>query len=96
MADGRRYPWGDDEDGTMVLVVRGDGSIPSGWPQNPAPGANPAGYTTNRTFHSWIDGGFPSRLGLDLEALAGRLHAARSTENSTTSASARPIAVPNC
>ncbi|MBI2948994.1 MAG: hypothetical protein HYY23_15240 [Verrucomicrobia bacterium] len=28
-------------------------------------GANPHGYTTNRTLHSWIDGGFFQKAGLD-------------------------------
>jgi hypothetical protein len=28
-------------------------------------GRNPQGYTTNRTFHSWIDGGFFQKAGLD-------------------------------
>jgi hypothetical protein len=44
----------------------GDGSQPlhttihyNGWV-----GENPNGYSTNRTFHSWIDGGFIARAGL--------------------------------
>src|SRR5688572_19193248 len=44
----------------------GDGSQPlhttihyNGWV-----GENPKGYSTNRTFHSWIDGGFIGRAGL--------------------------------
>jgi hypothetical protein len=40
-------------------------------------GSNPNGYTTNRTFHSWVDGGFPARLGLEFEALVPRLRQAR-------------------
>lgn len=40
-------------------------------------GDNPEGYTSNRTFHSWIDGGFPGRLGLEVEPLAARLRPAR-------------------
>lgn len=40
-------------------------------------GANPSGYTTNRTFHAWIDGGYPERLSLTVAALAGRLRPAR-------------------
>jgi hypothetical protein len=40
-------------------------------------GENPNGYNTNRTFHSWIDGGFPARLALDLELLVPRLRPAR-------------------
>ncbi len=36
--------WGENGDGTRALVLRGDGSIPSGWPQNPAPLAAPPGY----------------------------------------------------
>jgi len=38
-------------------------------------GDNPKGYTTNRTFHSWIDGGFPGRVGVGLEKLHGELAA---------------------
>jgi hypothetical protein len=40
-------------------------------------GTNPHGFTTNRTFHSWIDGGFPNRLELTTEAMARRLRPAR-------------------
>jgi hypothetical protein len=40
-------------------------------------GPNPKGYSTNRTFHSWIDGGFPARLELEFKALAPRLRSAR-------------------
>ena len=40
-------------------------------------GANPSGFNTNRTFHGWIDGGFPARLGLDFESLTPRLRPAR-------------------
>ncbi len=36
----------------------------NGWVQ-----ANPSGYTTNRTFHSWIDGGYLKKVGLDRPAL---------------------------
>ena len=40
-------------------------------------GANPAGYTTNTTFHSWIDGGFNIRSGLKLEELSGGVRPAK-------------------
>lgn len=44
-------------------------------------GENPAGYTTNRGFHSWIDGGYFARVGgADLEGLKGKLRPARLVE----------------
>ena len=39
-------------------------------------GENPAGYTTWSGIHAWIDGGFISKAGLDLGALAKRVHPA--------------------
>lgn len=57
----------------------GDGSQPlhttkhfNGWV-----GDNPRGYTTNRTFHAWIDGGYVQRAGLKREDLFGKLRPAR-------------------
>ena len=50
-------------------------------------GPNPKGYTTNRTFHSWIDGGFPARLGLEFESLSLRLRPARRLDFSASGAS---------
>jgi hypothetical protein len=57
----------------------GDGAQPlhttiyfNGWN-----GVNPNGYTTNRGFHSWIDGGYFHKTGEPkLEDLAGRIHPA--------------------
>ena len=41
-------------------------------------GRNPQGYTTNRTFHSWIDGGFFQKAGLDRASeFQGRLRPAQ-------------------
>lgn len=40
-------------------------------------GVNPRGYTTNRTFHGWIDGGYFQKAGLDADALLTRLRPAR-------------------
>lgn len=40
-------------------------------------GENPKGYTTNRTFHSWIDGGYLLKAGVDVPALTARVRAAR-------------------
>ena len=40
-------------------------------------GENPRGFTTNRTFHAWIDGGFLGRAGLKLEILQAQLRPAR-------------------
>jgi hypothetical protein len=59
----------------------GDGSQPlhttihfNGWV-----GDNPHGYTTNRTFHAWIDGGYFRKTGEPkLETLAGKIHPAES------------------
>lgn len=40
-------------------------------------GANPKSYTTNRGFHSWIDGGYLGKVPLDPLALRKRLRTAR-------------------
>ena len=57
----------------------GDGSQPlhltihfNGWV-----GDNPKGYTTNRTFHAWIDGGFIARSGLKPDLLMPKLRPAK-------------------
>jgi hypothetical protein len=45
-------------------------------------GANPDGYTTNRYFHSWIDGGFYKAVGgAQADPLRGRLRPARIVGN---------------
>jgi len=64
----------------------GDGSQPlhttvhfNGWV-----GDNPRGYTSNHTFHAWIDGGyFRATGGLRLSALTGRIHPAEAVGNPT-------------
>ncbi len=44
-------------------------------------GPNPNGYTTNRSFHSWIDGGYFAKVGgADLAGLRTRLRPARLIE----------------
>jgi len=57
----------------------GDGSQPlhstrhhHGWV-----GANPEGYATNYSIHSWIDGGYLQQFGVDRERLRARLRPAR-------------------
>jgi hypothetical protein len=40
-------------------------------------GPNPRGYTTNRSFHSWIDGGCIKRLNITAESLRARVRPAR-------------------
>ena len=57
----------------------GDGAQPlhmtrhyNGWV-----GENARGFTTNRGFHAWIDGGFAARAGIDGEAVAKRARTAR-------------------
>ena len=40
-------------------------------------GLNPSGYTTNRSFHAWIDGGFMRKSGLEKEVLLRRVRPAR-------------------
>lgn len=58
----------------------GDGSQPlhttihfNGWV-----GDNPRGYTTNHTFHAWIDGGYFRKTGEpNFEKLAGKIHPAQ-------------------
>jgi hypothetical protein len=62
----------------------GDGSQPlhttmyaNGWI-----GSNPHGYTTSRTFHAWIDGGyFRQTGGVDVGKLAGKIHPAERIKN---------------
>jgi hypothetical protein len=40
-------------------------------------GDNPKGYTTQPTFHVWIDGGYPKKTGgLNVDALIGKIHPA--------------------
>ncbi|MGH7992806.1 MAG: hypothetical protein ACREDQ_04775 [Limisphaerales bacterium] len=63
----------------------GDGSQPlhttmyfNGWF-----GPNPHGYTTDHTFHAWIDGGyFRATGGLQLETMVGQIHPAERIGNS--------------
>lgn len=57
----------------------GDGSQPlhttkhyNGWI-----GENPARYTTNRTFHSWIDGGYFAKVKLEPKPLFAKIRPAR-------------------
>jgi len=57
----------------------GDGAQPlhttkhyNGWV-----GRNPDQFTTNRTFHSWIDGGYLQKYGLDAGKLREKLRSAR-------------------
>lgn len=62
----------------------GDGSQPlhttihfNGWV-----GSNPHGYTTDHTFHSWIDGGyFRKTSGLKLETMLGKIRPAEHVGN---------------
>jgi hypothetical protein len=45
-------------------------------------GDNPHGYTTDRSFHQWIDGGYFSQTGgLKWEMLAGKIHPAQLVGN---------------
>lgn len=60
----------------------GDGSQPlhmtvhyNGWV-----GDNPKGYTTNRTFHSWIDGGFIARAGLKPDSVLSKVRTANALD----------------
>ena len=49
-------------------------------------GPNPNGYTTNSSFHSWIDGGFHRKTGgIDLETLAKRIRPAKIVNDPTKS-----------
>jgi hypothetical protein len=62
----------------------GDGAQPlhttmyaNGWFGN-----NPHGYTTSRTFHGWIDGGYLHQTGgIDVGKLAGKIHPAQRIQN---------------
>jgi hypothetical protein len=45
-------------------------------------GDNPKGYTTQPTFHAWIDGGYLKKTGgLKFDALAGKIHPAEKIAN---------------
>lgn len=44
-------------------------------------GENPRGYTTNRNFHSWIDGGFTDENPVNLEAMRAAAHPAKRITN---------------
>ncbi|MBI3849780.1 MAG: hypothetical protein HY298_05750 [Verrucomicrobia bacterium] len=57
----------------------GDGSQPlhttknyNGWVE-----ANPHGFTTSKSFHAWIDGGFIQKAGLDMRRMNAQLRPAR-------------------
>lgn len=50
-------------------------------------GNNPQRYTTNRTFHSWIDGGYLAKCGIDLPALLAQVRPARRLAPTTPAAS---------
>jgi hypothetical protein len=40
-------------------------------------GENPNGYTTNKTFHGWVDGGYLRKVGFQYAEIAGRVRTAR-------------------
>ena len=40
-------------------------------------GENPNGYSTNKTFHSWIDGGYLNKVGVKPETLLAKVRPAR-------------------
>jgi hypothetical protein len=47
-------------------------------------GENPKGYTTNRTFHQWIDGGYISRAKIAAEELMPKVRPASALQGSET------------
>jgi len=49
-------------------------------------GPNPNGFTTNRTFHAWIDAGYLQKTGLDPAPLRTRLRQARIVPTTPTAA----------
>jgi hypothetical protein len=53
-------------------------------------GANPSGYTTNRTIHAWIDGGFARSAGLDRTNLFASVRPARLLWQSSTNVPSEP------
>ncbi|HEY9154234.1 MAG TPA: hypothetical protein VIM69_03825 [Opitutaceae bacterium] len=53
---------------------------------------NPHGYTTSKTFHAWIDGGFFQKTGgISFNALAGAVHPARLLETEAARQKRDPI-----
>ncbi|MSU32850.1 MAG: hypothetical protein EXS25_09390 [Pedosphaera sp.] len=54
-------------------------------------GLNPSRYTTNRTFHAWIDGGFIRKSGLDKEAILRRVRPARLLWKSSNPSDIEPV-----
>ena len=48
-------------------------------------GVNPKGYTMSRGFHSWIDGGYINKVGLEIGELTPRVRPARVMRSATVS-----------
>jgi hypothetical protein len=54
-------------------------------------GDNPNGYTTNRTFHSWIDGGYLRKVGVTLEDLRPLTRPAKALKSIPTNSEDDPV-----
>ncbi len=49
-------------------------------------GENPKGFSTSKSFHAWIDGGYLARVPVNFDALKGRLRKARLLRNEARAA----------
>ena len=47
-------------------------------------GANPKGYSTKKTFHSWVDGGYLTKVGLDAKEIYSKVRTARAVEGANS------------
>lgn len=54
-------------------------------------GENPHGYSTNKTFHSWIDGGYLNRLALNADQFSAKVRPAKPLVFTGTDANATNI-----
>ncbi len=74
----------------------GDGAQPlhttkhfNGWV-----GENPNHYTTNKSFHSWIDGGYVDKVGIKMEGLFAKVRPARRFATARTPDTAAEVFAP--
>jgi hypothetical protein len=54
-------------------------------------GANPKGYATNNSFHSWVDGGYFRKAGMSYEEMKGRVRPAKVLDQTRQASKERGI-----
>ncbi len=52
---------------------------------------NPNGYTTSKTFHAWIDGGYIQKVGLDMRKMKSQLRPARTLYSDGSKSKAQDV-----